>query len=856
MKRVKDLAISCPVWSPLTTAKSLIIGLTALTTTAVMKIATTIAYLASALVVFSDAQQVGTNVPEVHPPLPSQTCTAAGCTTDNTKIVLDANWRWLHTVGGSTNCYTGNKWNSTLCPDPATCAKNCALDGADYAGTYGVTTSGNQVYLRLVTHGPYSTNVGSRLYLLEDDNKYKIYKLLNKEFTFDVDVSQLPCGLNGALYFVQMDQDGGKSKYSTNKAGAAYGTGYCDAQCPHDIKFINGEANVNNWMPNKGDPNAGVGQYGSCCAEMDIWESNSISQAYTSHPCARLGQYRCVNATECGDDDTGNRFDGVCDKDGCDFNPWRMNSHNFYGPGSQFAVDSTKPITVVTQFITDDNTDTGNLVEIKRFYVQNGVKIDNSAINWTGIDPINSITDQMCNQSKSLFGDPNDHAKKGGLKAMGEALKSGVVLTMSLWTDHAANCLWLDSSYPLNKNTSLPGVARGTCATTTGVPAQVEAQFPTATVKYGNIRVGDLGTTTGQVPPATVAPTTAPTTSSAPQSSSTPAYPTSPSSSSGPVVRYGQCGGKDYKGTTTCQADCVCHAYSEWYSQCLPPNEIPVPTQSPATSSSSAPAPCHVRYTSSPITPVPSASSPSTSALSNANSGPVAPFSQCGGKEYTGVTDCQAGWFCYKYTEYYSQCITQEQLATNAPSTTAPPNANNGPVAGFGQCGGKEYTGVTDCQAGWFCHKYTEYYSQCITDEQLATNPPPQAPCAPTSGPTSQPDMSIPCPGSDPTPSTPTPTTTATSVDTNAPVAPFGKCSGNDYNGPTDCQPGWTCHKYTEWFSQCIAAEVAPVDPKNLAAAWSQCGGNGFTGPTTCVVGYQCQKSNGYYSQCVQILTL
>lgn len=60
------------------------------------------------------------------------------------------------------------------------------------------------------------------------------------EFTFDVDVSNLPCGLNGALYFSEMDADGGLSKYPTNKAGAQYGTGYCDSQCPRDLKFING----------------------------------------------------------------------------------------------------------------------------------------------------------------------------------------------------------------------------------------------------------------------------------------------------------------------------------------------------------------------------------------------------------------------------------------------------------------------------------------------------------------------------------------------------------------------------------------------------------------------------------------
>ena len=86
--------------------------------------------------------------------------------------------------------------------------------------------------------------MGSRVYLLDDDKTYKIFKLLNQEFTFDVDMSNLPCGINGALYFSQMDADGGMAKYSTNKAGAKYGTGYCDAQCPHDLKFINGEVDL------------------------------------------------------------------------------------------------------------------------------------------------------------------------------------------------------------------------------------------------------------------------------------------------------------------------------------------------------------------------------------------------------------------------------------------------------------------------------------------------------------------------------------------------------------------------------------------------------------------------------------
>ena len=48
--------------------------------------------------------------------------------------------------------------------------------------------------------------------------------------------------VSGAQYHTAA-QDGGLH-YPGNSAGPAYGTGYCDAQCPHDIKWINGEANM------------------------------------------------------------------------------------------------------------------------------------------------------------------------------------------------------------------------------------------------------------------------------------------------------------------------------------------------------------------------------------------------------------------------------------------------------------------------------------------------------------------------------------------------------------------------------------------------------------------------------------
>lgn len=54
---------------------------------------------------------------------------------------------------------------------------------------------------------------------MQDTNNYQIFNLIGNEFSFDVDLSQLPCGLNGALYFVSMPQKG------QGTPGAKYGTG-------------------------------------------------------------------------------------------------------------------------------------------------------------------------------------------------------------------------------------------------------------------------------------------------------------------------------------------------------------------------------------------------------------------------------------------------------------------------------------------------------------------------------------------------------------------------------------------------------------------------------------------------------
>ncbi|KDQ16755.1 glycoside hydrolase family 7 protein [Botryobasidium botryosum FD-172 SS1] len=459
------------------------------------------------------AQQVGIQLAETHPKLTWSKCTkSGGCTVQSTgSVTLDANWRWLHTTSGYTNCYTGNTWNQTMCPDGATCAKNCALDGADYSGTYGITTSGGALTLKFVTTGA-NKNVGSRVYLMASDTQYQMFKLLNQEFTFDVDVSQLPCGLNGALYFSEMAADGGMSQEPNNKAGAKYGTGYCDSQCPRDIKFIGGEANVAGWNASSGDPNSGTGNWGACCNEMDVWEANSVSTAYTPHPCSATGLSRCSSSNgTCSDK---SRYASVCDPDGCDFNSYRMGVQTFYGKG--LTLDTSKPMTVVTQFITTDGTATGTLSEIRRLYVQGGKLIQNSKVNVSGMSAsLDSITDAFCSAQKTAFGDTNDFATKGGLAGIGKSFANGVVLVMSVWDDYAANMLWLDSNYPTNKPATSPGVARGTCATTSGKPSDVESQSPNAAVIFSNIKFGDIGstyTTTGGSPGTTATTTTTTTT--------------------------------------------------------------------------------------------------------------------------------------------------------------------------------------------------------------------------------------------------------------------------------------------------------------------------------------------------------
>jgi cellulose 1,4-beta-cellobiosidase len=243
---------------------------------------------------------------------------------------------------------------------------------------------------------------------------------------------------------------------------------------------------VEGWTPSDNDKNAGVGGHGSCCPELDIWEANSISSAFTPHPCDDLEQTMC-SGDDCGGTYSETRYAGTCDPDGCDFNAYRMGNTSYYGPDK--IVDTNSVMTVVTQFVGEG----GSLSEIKRLYVQNGKVIANAQSNVDGVTG-NSITSDFCTAQKTAFGDQDIFSKHGGLSGMGDAM-SAMVLILSIWDDHNSSMMWLDSSYPEDADASEPGVARGTCEHGVGDPETVESQHPGATVTFSKIKFGPIGST-------------------------------------------------------------------------------------------------------------------------------------------------------------------------------------------------------------------------------------------------------------------------------------------------------------------------------------------------------------------------
>merc|ERR1719401_1910080 len=96
---------------------------------------------------------------------------------------------------------------------------------------------------------------------------------------------------------------------------------------------------------------------------------------------------------------------------------------------------------------------------------------------------------------KKAFGDIDHHQQKGGLKKMGEALRRGMVLSVSVWDDFSTHMRWLDSTFPADAHESIPGVQRGPCDGSTSHPTHVREAHGQSFVKYTNIKYGAIGST-------------------------------------------------------------------------------------------------------------------------------------------------------------------------------------------------------------------------------------------------------------------------------------------------------------------------------------------------------------------------
>ncbi|EEY22428.1 exoglucanase [Verticillium alfalfae VaMs.102] len=153
-------------------------------------------------------------------------------------------------------------------------------------------------------------NANSRVFLMATETRYQTFTLLGNDIAFDIDISNVACGLNAALYFVAMSPDGGSNEFPTHRAGAKYGTGYCDASCPQSQRYVGGKSNINGWEPSPYDSATSIGNQGACCSEFDV------------------NGYSICEWDECNQ---GRLPD--CDRWGCDYTPYRLGAIDFVGKG-------------------------------------------------------------------------------------------------------------------------------------------------------------------------------------------------------------------------------------------------------------------------------------------------------------------------------------------------------------------------------------------------------------------------------------------------------------------------------------------------------------------------------------------
>ena len=124
-------------------------------------------------------------------------CTnAGGYTSTQARLALDANWHQVNSVSGYENGCTGDDWNSQCFSNPVQRAQNFVLEGTSKdkcESAHSVQQIQDGVKVNFLTQHEHDANVGHYIHAMDDDDKYDLFCLKNREFSFEVDVSDMQC---------------------------------------------------------------------------------------------------------------------------------------------------------------------------------------------------------------------------------------------------------------------------------------------------------------------------------------------------------------------------------------------------------------------------------------------------------------------------------------------------------------------------------------------------------------------------------------------------------------------------------------------------------------------------------------
>ncbi|KAJ3128083.1 hypothetical protein HK098_005137 [Nowakowskiella sp. JEL0407] len=203
------------------------------------------------------------------------------------------------------------------------------------------------------------------------------------------------------------------------------------------------------------------------------------------------------------------------------------------------------------------------------------------------------------------------------------------------------------------------------------------------------------------------------------------------------AVKHGdKCGGIGYEGPTNCEDGNVCIYENVYSSTCRENSTSYVQVGEPCGPFSSCVEGAKCRkitngfslcrsFTSAPPKTSTTISSTATvTAVVSSTPKPVAMGNQCGGKNYTGSTVCEAGNDCVVMDETISICLppgfpippatTYTSTVKSTSTTSSAPTSTPKPVPIGNQCGGNNYSGSTVCEAGNDCVVMDETISICL----------------------------------------------------------------------------------------------------------------------------------------------